>query len=83
MIELSPEWLFVVPFAGSLLVLSSWAFYCAWQARHFSARGGIKHIHRCTACGRVYVTSREAPMAPCPRCGCLNTVLRRHPPLGR
>lgn len=77
MIEVSTEWVLVIPMAASLaLLLVAAILYSVGPLRK---RGRIARalIYCCSACGRVYLDRRELPMVACPRCGSLNRAIRR------
>lgn len=35
------------------------------------------NIYRCEVCRKVYVETRDLPLARCPRCGSMNEVVKR------
>jgi hypothetical protein len=58
------------------LVLGCSAYYA--RARQPSPRRKRSlNIYRCAVCRRVYVETRDLPLARCPHCSCMNEVVKR------
>jgi hypothetical protein len=73
-IHLAPDWLLVLPLAGSLLFLLLTALFYSLRDRH--RRTGHERIFRCGVCRHVYVASRKSKITACPRCGEVNEAVR-------
>jgi len=77
MIPLSVSALICLPMTVSLaLVLAGGAYY-ARADRPRARRKRRANIYRCAVCRRVYVETRDLPLARCPHCSCMNEVVKR------
>ena len=67
---------FLVPVFTLVGLIGAWIYYgqrVQWPEKPL-AEG---RLYRCSACGHVYVESRDVPMARCPKCDRFNESVRR------
>ncbi len=70
--------LIAIPLLMNLAVIALCELYYGWRCRgvHREIRAAGR-IYRCARCGRVYIDTRDVPLARCARCGCLNDPIKR------
>ncbi len=61
---------------GLIFVAAAGIFYGARSSRQYSQAGRKKSVYQCTACHKLYITQHDVPMAPCPRCGEMNDMIK-------
>jgi len=66
-----------LPMAMALLVVLGLGAWYTRDGRVRARRKRASNIYRCAVCRRVYVETRDLPLARCPHCSCMNEVVKR------